>query len=498
LKKFLIIFLLILITFFVFIFVKIMPDVLTVKGKTAYQNKNYSKAYSVLKWAFFLNPKHQDARYYYIKTLIKLPATLHIQKEIYNISQINLADSANLIADMKISDWKKRILHNCGNNYIKQVPLNNKILRWDIQKFPIKVYITQTDLAPKYYLNKIKKAFLQWQVSTKRLINFQFTDNEKNADIIVNIKLSDDIKKCREKICKYSVAYTIPTISNNSLRKMNITFYALNQYNKPFSEKEIYYTALHEIGHALGIMGHSYNQHDIMHMEITHQINEENNMQSISFNDLNTVKLLYNLMPDITNTPLNKFNDSSLIFAPIILGSDKQINSEKILEAQHYIKSAPNISNGYIDLALAYAAEKQYNQAIEALNKALSFSSNNFEKSIVFYNFAVLYLNIKDFNKALEYAYSSQKEQDSADIEGLIALINYNLGNTEQAKSFYKKSLQTNPDNIINSVNLARIYLKEFNFQQAANVLNHLVEVNSEAEHNPMVKIYSPLMFLFK
>lgn len=479
-----------------------LPDILIGAGKAAYDSGEYQKAISSFKMTLSFSPKNCDARYYYVQLLLKLTPTLDVQKELYNISRLNLSDSADLIADRQISKWRNQITLKSGENYIEQAPLNNKILRWDVQKFPLKVYIANTSgLAPQYYNNEIKKAFLQWQASTDRLITFEFVNDENAANIKVSIKSSAEMKKCIQDDCKYTVAYTMPVISNEILKGMEIFFYDANNLGKPFSEKEIYGTALHEIGHSLGIMGHSYNKDDIMYMETNNNNNFDSlrsDFQLISSNDINTLKLLYKLVPDITNTPLSKFDTSRQFFVPIVMGSDKQINSRKMAEARNYIKSAPDLPNGYIDMASVYAEEKQYNRAIEALNKALSLCSNDSEKFVVYYNFAIIYMNIKDTQNALKYADLAKQTNSTSDIDSLIALINYNLGNKEQAKKSYAQALQNNPDNIVDAINLARIYFKEFNFVQAGKTLNRLIEVNPDALNDPRIKAYGLIIWLFK
>ncbi len=502
-KKVLAIFLVILTAIFIWFFGKMLPDILTNAGKIAYEIGDYQKAFSSLKMAIKLSPKNCDTRYYYVQTLIKLPPTLNIQKELYSVAQMNLSDSADLIADRQISKWRNQILFKTGENYIEQAPLDSKILKWDTTKFPLKVYIGKNSLsAPQYYQDEIKKAFLQWQASTGRFINVEFINDENSADIRVSINSSADMKKCTQDSCKYTVAYTTPVINNDLLKRMDIFFYDSNNLGKPFSEREIYNTALHEIGHALGIMGHSYNKDDLMYMETNTNNNKFNELRSdfqlISSSDLNTLNLLYKLIPDITNTPLSKFDTSYQLFAPIVMGSDKQINSKKMLEAQNYIKAAPDLPNGYIDLASAYSEENQYNNAIDALNKALSLCSNDNEKFVVYYNFTVMYTEIKDWKSALNYANMAKQINTSSDVDGLIALINYNLGNKEQAKKSYAEALQKNPDNIVGSVNLARIYFKEFNLPAAGKVLNQLIKANPEAKNDPMVKAYGLIIWLFK
>lgn len=501
-KRIIAIVLILIIAVFVWVFGKMLPDIYSNLGQKNYAEGNYTEAYSDLKTAVFLSPKNRNARYYYVQTLISLRPNLNVQRELFNISQANLPDAADLIADMQISKWRNQIAINSGENYIDQAPFNDKVLRWDATKFPLKVYIQNNSaVAPKYYQESIQKAFLEWQEASNNLVSFKFVNNEKEANINVSINSSSDMKKCDTADCKYSVANTVPILNGDLLKKITISIYDSNNLGQPFSESQIYGTALHEIGHSLGIMGHSYNKDDIMYMENKQENtfdNLKNDSRFISSVDLNTLNLLYKLIPDITNTPLNQFDASHQFFAPIVLGNDAQINSKKMLEAQNYVESAPNLPNGYIDLASAYLEAKQYSDSIEFLNKALSLCSNNNEKFMVYYNFAVVYMEIKDWENTLKYANIAKQYNPSSDVNGLIAMSYYNLGKKELAKKSYAEALQQSPDNIIDAHNLATIYLKEFNFAQAGKVLNNLIKANPDAKNDPMIRCYGIITFFFK
>lgn len=494
----------IVIAFVIYLVNSLIPGIYFNIGRDFYVQNRYQDAYKALKTSIMLNGTDKDCRYYYVQTLTKLPPTLEIQKELFNVSQMNLPDSADLVADRQISKWRNLITNKSGENYIEQVPFNDQILRWDVTKFPLKVMIENdsSTSVPAYYQDEIKKAFMQWQASTSGLMKFVFVSD--HPDILVKIASSNN-NNCNDENCKYVVAYTTPYVSGDILKQMTIIFNDSDNQKQPFSEREIYNTALHEIGHSLGIMGHSYNKDDLMYME--GNLNKEyeqvrSDFQIISSIDLNTLRLLYRLTPDVTNTSLSKFDTSHQFYAPIVMGSSQQINSRKLLEAQNYIEKAPNLPNGYIDLSSAYAEQNEYNSAIEALQKALVLSSSDAEKYVVYYNFAVIYMNIQDWDESLKYAQLAKQIQpqsdSSSEIDGLISGINFNKGNKAFAKNSYVRSLENNPGNIIDAVNLAKIYLKEFNFVQAGKTLNNLVKANPEAVSDSRVRGFGLLMFFFK
>lgn len=481
----------------------ILPFTLTKFGKAEFYKKNYTKAFLFLKVSNHINNKDSDTRYHYAKTLIMLKPTLEVQKELFKISELDLSDSADLIADRQIEKWRNQIFFNIGKNYIEQVPSDNKILRWDATTFPLKVYIQISPNAtvPKYYPDKIVKAFLQWQASTNNFVKFIFTNDASIAQILVKIEPSSTINNCTEVNCKYILAYTTPEINGDLLEKMNIIFYDKNNLSQPFSEREVYNTALHEIGHTLGIMGHSYNEDDLMYMASTTDVTFDryrSDFQLITPTDLNTLSLLYKLIPNVTNTPLSKYDTSRQFFAPIVIGTNSQITSRKILEAQNYIEAAPNLTNGYVDLAAAYAEIKKYNDAIGILNKALTLCTNDNERYLVYYNLAVVYTNIQMWDKALEYAHLAEQAQPDSSINGLIAAIYYNKGEKSKARKIYEQNLATNPGNTLDAINLARIYVNELNLIEAGRTINKLIKANPKASEDPNVKSFAVLTFMFK
>ncbi len=86
-------------------------------------------------------------------------------------------------------------------------------------------------------------------------MKFQEVSDPDSANILIRFKnIPSDI--CSGNVCPYVVAYTEPVVSGNKiLQKMELNFYKQTRRCKNFSAREIYNTALHEIGHTLGIMG---------------------------------------------------------------------------------------------------------------------------------------------------------------------------------------------------------------------------------------------------
>ncbi len=408
---------------------KSAPMIYYKKGRALLDKQDYARARYNFQKSYFFDNKNKDNRYYYVQALIHLPPDISVQKELFEIANGNLDDSAQQAAMQQINEWKNQIAYKIGDNYIEQTPFESGTVRWDKDTFPLKININNESgkNVPEYYESEIKRAFAQWQQSTG-FLSFVYTDNPRHSNISVKIaNIPSDI--CNENNCKYIVAYTKPEISGNLLKKMTITLYATDPKGSFFSDKELYNTILHEIGHAMGIMGHSYSSGDLMYM-----YSEDNNsfyvpyrssFQYLSSQDINTMELLYKFLPDISNTSPEKLNRKNLIYPPIILGTGKEINSRKLKEAKNYIKNAPDIPAGYIDLGIAYSELGNKKEAIKAIQKAYNLSRTQNEKYISAYNLAVVYLENNNPEKAMQYAKEAQNISNSDIIKELIMNIKH-------------------------------------------------------------------------
>lgn len=427
-----------LLSFICLLGVKFLPVAYVNLGDNEFKKENYIAANKHYSQAVSLAPSNSDYRYKYVQTLTKLKPSIKVQKAVFDISEDARKDRAVYLAKQQIYLWNSQITSSYGSNYIEQTPYDNSVLRWNPATFPLKVAVDfpVESQMPEYYRNVITRAFYQWQNSTG-FIKFTFSSNLKDADIIVKF-LPLPESNCDSTGCKYVVAYTEPLIKNQQLKNMTITMYDKDAYGNYFSDKELYNTILHEIGHALGIMGHSYSTDDLMYMSASSSdLNSifsrfRSSFQYISSMDLNTLKLLYNMTPTITNTPLSELKTEGLIYSPVVLGGIDKINKNKIKEAENYIKRAPDLPNGYIDLASAYAESGNIKKAEQNLQTALNLAKTPNERYIIYYNFAVVYLNNNMPQKALPYAQKAREITNNEDSAELISNIQHAISSEKE------------------------------------------------------------------
>ena len=399
------------------------------KGKALYNKGQYDTSIPFFERSLQANPKNSNTRYFYVLALSKATPTYSNQKSLYLMANSKTQDMAQQYAKSNIISLKERLLDGIEDNYIYSAVLNKDILRWNTESFPLKVYIDNSSSPDGQYITSIKNAFNQWSKTTNFLT---FTEVFKPEESNIEIKFTDYAgPRCTSADCKYVLATTTnKTDQYNRLTKMTITFYKNNPFGEENTSSQIYNTALHEIGHALGIAGHSDEQNDVMYGN-NNAVTKfatifDDDIAYLSKRDLNTMELLYRLAPTITNS--KGWYYENLYYPPLILGNEEEILRKKLEENLNYINEYPNYCGGYINIATVYYSMGNNSKAQEALNKAEELATNQDEKYLIYYNRAVLYYQNQDYTSALNNAMLAQQikndETTSALIEDIKEMIN--------------------------------------------------------------------------
>lgn len=391
-------------------------------GMNYYSDKNYAQAYKLFDMSMYLPFQNKMAKLYCVKSLLNLNADYYVQKKIFEFAYSNTEDDASKLAKERVYKWRSNIMSKIGKNYIEYAPADSNLIRWNKKSFPLKYYIKNYQNVPSYYVSSIEQSLAGWR-NTIDFMSFKKTNTENDAQIIFDFQpLPADV--CNGKVCKYVVAYTSPLVINNHLKNMVITIYDKNPKGEYYSDKELFNTVLHELGHAMGIMGHSTAKTDIMYQEAHNKgffKPYSDDYHNITSKDINTIKLLYMLEPDVSD--VYDTDKSKLIYTPIVLGSRTQRALKKVSEAKLYIKKSPNITAGYVNLAAAYMELGNHKEALLALNKAEKLAKDDTERYYVYYNFAYLYLSMNSYEKAIEYANLAKTVNLTQDLFELIEII---------------------------------------------------------------------------
>ena len=109
---------------------------------------------------------------------------------------------------------------------------------------------------PCKYSNTIYQAFNEWVLASGNCIRFVNSKSKDSANITVSfVPTLDGVQ----------VGVTHHYSNGPYMYKANVMLRYLEFNNKNVSQEKMFAVALHEIGHALGIMGHSSSRNDIMY-----------------------------------------------------------------------------------------------------------------------------------------------------------------------------------------------------------------------------------------
>lgn len=450
------------------------------RAHKCFKNNNIACVQHNLEKAFALGVKTEAEREMYLNTIITAPLDLKAQEKLLKFKNLGVEDALSLRADYFIYDLLRAINKKYDGNYIMQTVLNQKIVRWG--QMPITYCFEQTDEElPEYYKEEIETAFAEWSKATDFRLTFEQGDEKSN------IKIKFDHHNPAENINqRYIVAYTTPSVSGKTLKAMRIKFYVKDPAGNYYSKNQVYNTALHEIAHALGVMGHSNNKDNVMY------ITQDNNgihdvaRSELSLYDINTMKLLYKIKPDITNV----IDDKNEYLPFLVLGDSEDVTEAKIREAKLYIKRNPKIPNGYMDLAEAYVGIGEYSKAIKCLEKGSEFANTDVLREMVNFNIAICHYHLENYILAEDFMKRALDIKDSERARFLLAHIFADSKRYEEAKKELEILCNKNPENIDYTLSLANIYLKEKKYFKARKVLKKYLKNNPEQKGNPRFNSY--------
>lgn len=392
------------------------------KARALYNQKQYEQSLPYFEKSLFADPKGILARFFYVLALSKSEPTYSTQKKLFEMANSKIEDEASKYAKSQTMYLRYKLLDGIENNYIFNAAMGSDILRWDIRSFPLSVYIDSPDTVPPYYIESIKRAMNLW-TSRTNFVKFKQAQNPVEADILIRFEdIPNDL--CQGGVCKYAIAHTEPQIDKNKiLKQMDLTFYKTNPRKENFTSREVFNTALHELGHTLGIMGHSDNPNDLMYSMkesdfdiFTFMRAEEH---SLTARDLKTLVLLYRIEPTISN--VRNLHSENFYYAPLILGNDDIRLQKKLNEYKKYTQTYPNMAAGYINLASVYVDLGDFDSALREIDKAEPLANTKDEQFLVHYDRAIIYYNQQKYSSALESAKIAQSIKNENNVQELIS-----------------------------------------------------------------------------
>lgn len=197
-----------------------------------------------------------------------------------------------LVALLRIS-----LAQAASDTYFPNILVNGKLQRFNDSSKVLYYRLDALENSPGWDYRKwdflkdevVKQAFQEWELAMGGKIDFRETTDPKLVDIAVHWRNGFDDRNI--------LGIERPnTIGGKFLIEADIEI-TLTSGGKPLDEKKLKAVALHEIGHALGMNGHSPYPGDLMYPSIQPGVNK------LSARDIRTIEQIYATKPDITNPP---------------------------------------------------------------------------------------------------------------------------------------------------------------------------------------------------
>lgn len=183
-----------------------------------------------------------------------------------------------------------------ADDYLNEASVNG-VARWPAERLPIKVFIQEGRPEVGYTVElkeTLKQAFQDWSAVSPDHLKFEFLASRDNAQIICD--WTNDPKKM---MTPKEGGYAIVTPDMKGILHADILILTVppagSKTMPPNFAKRV---ALHEVGHAIGLLGHSSSPTDVMYDTVP----PNDQPTALSDRDKHTIVSLYTAAPGILVT----------------------------------------------------------------------------------------------------------------------------------------------------------------------------------------------------
>lgn len=177
-----------------------------------------------------------------------------------------------------------------GSDYLASIA-EGGILRWDEDRLPIKVFISDGNGVPGYrssFKQIVTRSFDEWASASKNKLSWKEVDNERQADVILTWTPKLDGPENSPEAGRTSTR-----VRMNRANGTGVIDFAHIQIQtlinrQQVADAEMWRIVLHEVGHAYGLQGHSPSNGDIMYRAVNPRQSPQ-----LSSRDIATINRLY-------------------------------------------------------------------------------------------------------------------------------------------------------------------------------------------------------------
>ncbi len=330
-----------------------------------------------------------------------------------------------------------------ATDYFEQVTLfaGGRITRFT--QMPIRVHISPT-LKALPYLNEIRYAMNTWESATGGKIRFQETETPEQADIRVNPTYSGrlaflDTRLGSAKLTRLSQGTSTTAQRSSTTIDFTVEIVLMLEGDGTIgelSEEEMRTVCLHELGHAIGIWGHSPDTDDACHATAT--------AQHPTPRDINTLLKLY-------DTPLHTPQHDIAIDL-----LKKEVQMTPRLPRPHYLLGAVYFDKGDMTSAITnfqncLGVDPNYEPAKEKLIQAYQKTGQSNQATHL-------------IEQRVKSPQGTRSFRESADSYNRLGTLYYRQGDTDKAIEAFEKALKRSPHHKTAKQNLNQLYRqKAFN-----------------------------------
>ena len=308
------------------------------------------------------------------------------------------------------------------DSYYRQVCQRGRIVRWNKASMPLNVYVQDSKDVPEYYREVVMNAYLAWQRASEGIVRFQFVEDPSQADM-----------KCYFKNVNATDAIGVHefTVNGSRITDSVITFSKVNKNGHSHDSKQLYSSALQEVGHSIGLTGSSPSIYDVMYPVGT-KFNTE-----ITTRDLKTLALVYATIP-LSQSEKSMLFTSSEILSTLNVPVDDNTNLESFVG---------NDVSSHLALAEQYRKLAQYDKAAREYQIVAQTKNDMRNKSEVYYEIAVMYLDAEMYDEAKSAADIAWNTDENDLTITLPPLLNYYMKRSNTAVQQLEQLLRENPYN---------------------------------------------------
>ena len=314
------------------------------------------------------------------------------------------------------------------DSYYRQICKSGKIIRWNKAYMPLTVYVQDSRDVPEYYREVVMNAYLAWQRASEGIVRFQFVEDPSQADM-----------KCyfRGNNSSDSIVNQEFSVNGNRITGSVINFNKVDKKGHSHDSKQLYSAALQAVGRSVGLTGNSNSIYDVMY-PIGTKFNTE-----ITTRDLKTLALVYATVPDITNAPITQSERSMLFTAQEVLAT-LNVPVDDNTNLNEYVGS--DVSS-HLALAEQYRKRAQYDKAAREYQIVAQSKGNDRNRSEVYYEIAVMYLDAEMYDEARSAADIAWGTDENDLTITLPPLLNYYMKRSNTAVQQLEQLLKENPYN---------------------------------------------------